>query len=245
MQTEERATARARAGRTREDDTIADNGTWNATKATDDPADRAADRWPAAPAAATGRAPAPRDGVTGRQDRQGRHPVLSGLWTGFTYGLLSLVLLLAALVIVVPQVVGGVPLTILTGSMEPNLPIGSLAVVRPVEPADVRIGDVVTYLPNPDDPTAVTHRVTGIDVHQDGTRTFTLQGDANTAPDDPVAEHQVRGTVWYAVPGLGYVNTAVNGEHRTVVVYVVAGAFLLWAATLWWRAWRARRHRTS
>lgn len=170
-----------------------------------------------------------------------RHPVLSGLWTGFTYGLLGLVLLLAALVIVVPKVVGGVPLTILSGSMEPNLPIGTLAVVKPVEPADVRIGDIVTYLPNPDDPTAISHRVIAIDNHQDGTRTFTVQGDANDAPDDPVAERQVRAKVWYAVPWLGYVNSAVNGEHRTTGVYVVAGVFLLWAVSLWWRAWRGRR----
>lgn len=166
--------------------------------------------------------------------------MLSGLWTGITYGVLALVLLLAALVIVVPRLVGGVPLTILSGSMEPNLPVGSLAVVRPVDPGEIRLGDIVTYLPNPEDPTAVTHRVVGIDTHQDGTRTFTLQGDANASPDDPVQEHQVRGTVSYAVPWLGHVNSAVNGEQRAVAVYVVAGALFLWAISLWWRAWRRR-----
>ncbi|WP_435738435.1 signal peptidase I [Cellulosimicrobium sp. PMB13] len=169
-----------------------------------------------------------------------RHAVLSGLWTGITYGVLALVLLLATLVIVVPRLVGGIPLTILSGSMEPNLPVGSLAVVRPVDPAEIRIGDIVTYLPNPEDPTAVTHRVVAIDTHQDGTRTFTLQGDANASPDAPVQEHQVRGTVAYAVPWLGHVNSAVNGEQRAMAVYVVAGALFLWAVVLWWRAWRRR-----
>lgn len=170
-----------------------------------------------------------------------RHPVLSGLWTGFTYGLLGLVLLLAAVVIVVPKLLGGIPLTILSGSMEPNLPVGSLAVVLPVEPEDVRLGDIVTYLPNPDDPTAISHRVIAIDNHQDGTRTFTVQGDANATADDPVQEYQVRGRVAYAVPWLGYVNSAVNGDQKSVAVYVVAGAFFLWAISLWWRAWRRRR----
>ncbi|MEL7977240.1 signal peptidase I [Isoptericola sp. F-RaC21] len=168
-------------------------------------------------------------------------PVLSGLWAGFTYGLLGLVLLLAALVIVVPKLVGGIPLTILSGSMEPNLPVGSLAVVRPVDAAEIRIGDILTYLPNPDDPTAITHRVIAVDHHQDDTRTFTVQGDANATADDPVQEYQVRGRVWYAVPWLGYVNATVNGEHRAVAVYVVAGVFFLWAVSLWWRAWRGRR----
>lgn len=171
-----------------------------------------------------------------------RRPVLTGLWAGITHGVLGLTVLLAAVVVVVPAVVGGIPLTILSGSMEPNLPAGSLAVVRPVDPDDVRIGDIVTYLPNPEDPTAVTHRVVAVDHHQDGTRSFTLQGDANTTPDDPVQELQVRGRVWYAVPWLGHVNSVVNGEQRTLAVSLVAGALFLWAVTLWVRAWRGRRH---
>jgi signal peptidase len=167
--------------------------------------------------------------------------VLSGLWTGVTYGLLGLVLLLAGLLIVVPRLAGGVPLTILSGSMEPNLPVGSLAVVVPVEPEDVRIGQIITYLPNPDDPTAITHRVTGITHRADGGLTFTVQGDANSAADAPVQDYQVRGRVLYAVPWLGHLNSAVNGDERSVAVYVVAGAFFLWAISLWWRAWRRRR----
>lgn len=174
-------------------------------------------------------------------DAPGRRPVLSGLWTGVTYGLLGLVLLLAGLLIVVPRLAGGVPLTILSGSMEPNLPVGSLAVVVPVEPEDVRIGQIITYLPNPDDPTAITHRVTGITHRADGGLTFTVQGDANSAADAPVQDYQVRGRVLYAVPWLGYLNSAVNGDERSVAVYVVAGAFFLWAISLWWRAWRRRR----
>lgn len=187
---------------------------------------------PRATATPSDPAPAPRD--------RGRHPVLASLWAGSTYGLLALVLLMAGLLIVVPRVAGGIPLTILSGSMEPSLPVGSLAVVVPVEPQDVQIGQVVTYLPNPDDPTAVTHRVTGITHRADGGRTFTLQGDANASPDAPVQDFQVRARVLYAVPLLGYLNSAFNGAERSAAVVVVAAALLLWALRLWWRAWRGR-----
>ncbi|MFC8731427.1 signal peptidase I [Luteimicrobium sp. NPDC057192] len=186
---------------------------------------------PAAPAPATASEP----------ERHGKHPVLSGLWTGFTYGLLALVLVMATLLIVVPKVAGGIPLTILSGSMEPNLPVGSLAVVVPVEPEDVRIGQVVTYLPNPDDPTPITHRVTGITHRADGGYTFTFQGDANAAPDKPVQDYQVRAKVLYAVPWLGHLNNAVNGENKHVALYVVAGGMFVWAGSLYWRAARNRR----
>ncbi|MCB7137272.1 signal peptidase I [Cellulosimicrobium marinum] len=172
--------------------------------------------------------------------RRRARPVLRAVWNGVTYGILALVLFVAAVTIVVPRVEGAVPVTVVSSSMEPTLPVGTLAVVRPVDPADIAIGDVVTYLPNPDDLTAVTHRVTEIRHEADGTRSFVLQGDANSAPDPLVDEEQVRGELWYSVPYLGYVNTAVNGE-RGVAVVVVAAGFFLWAGVLWWKAWRDRR----
>lgn len=160
---------------------------------------------------------------------------------GLGYGLLAVVLLLATVTILVPRLTGSVPLTVLSGSMEPALPVGSLVVVRPVAPVDVQVGDVVTYLPYPDDPTAVTHRVIGITHRADGGRTFLLQGDANGAPDLPVQDFQVRARVWYVVHHLGHVSSAVNGDERHVGVYVVAGVFFVWALRLWRRSWRDRR----
>jgi len=197
---------------------------------------RAVDPEPTAPALApTDTAPTDTE-----PEQRGQHRVLAGLWRGFTYGLLSLVLVMAALLVLVPKVAGGIPLTIRSGSMEPNLPVGSLAVVVPVEPDDVRIGQVVTYLPHPDDPTAITHRVTAITHRSDGGLTFTFQGDANSAPDRPVQDYQVRAKVLYAVPWLGHLNDAVNGKDKHVALYVVAGGLFAWAGTLYWRAARSR-----
>ncbi len=198
---------------------------------------------PAEPAVVDGVAAAPETAPAEatEPEKHGRHPVWSGLWTGLTYGLLSLVLVMAALLIVVPKVAGGIPLTILSGSMEPNLPVGSLAVVVPVEPDDVRIGQVVTYLPHPNDPTPITHRVTAITHRADGGYTFTFQGDANAAPDKPVQDYQVRAKVLYAVPWLGHLNNAVNGENKHVALYVVAGGMFVWAGSLYWRAARNRK----
>lgn len=67
---------------------------------------------------------------------------------------------------------------ITSGSMGSALPTGSLAFDRPVEAADVRVGDVVTF-PRPDAPgTLVTHRV--VARHGEVLRT---RGDANPAAD--------------------------------------------------------------
>ena len=47
--------------------------------------------------------------------------------------------------VVVPRLAGATPSTVLTGSMAPAHPAGSLVVVRPVDIDEVRTGDVITY----------------------------------------------------------------------------------------------------
>ena len=148
------------------------------------------------------------------------------------------------LAVVVPRLVGGVPLTILTGSMEPGLPPGTLVVVRPVDPADIRVGDVVTYQIRPGVPGVISHRVVGITVGAAG-RTFTLKGDANSEPDRAaVVEGQVMGEVWYSVPWLGWLNTGVSAGARAWLVPAVGVALLAYAAFVTGRG-VVRRRRTE
>jgi signal peptidase len=125
--------------------------------------------------------------------------------------LLAATLLLAATCLVLPKALGAVPLTILSGSMAPMMPPGALAVVRPVDASRARVGDVLSYQPEPDDPTLVTHRVVAVSRNAHGVVSLTLQGDANSAPDPhPVRPEQVQGSVMYAVPYFGWVATRLN-----------------------------------
>lgn len=120
-------------------------------------------------------------------------------------------LVLGVVCLVVPKILGAVPLTILSGSMAPTMPAGALAVVRPVDASHARVGDVLTYQAEPDNPTLVTHRVIAVSRNTHGDVSLTLQGDANGAPDEqPVRPEQVRGSVAYAVPYFGWVANRVN-----------------------------------
>ncbi|MGD8194396.1 signal peptidase I [Herbiconiux sp. P18] len=146
------------------------------------------------------------------------------------------------LLVVLPRLAGASAYTVLTGSMEPVLPPGELVVVRPVDPAAVRVGDIVTYQVESGRPAVVTHRVVGVGVDGSGERSFRLRGDANGADDlDPVRPEQLRGVLWYHVPLLGRLNSALTGGQRSVVVPVVVGGLLLYAAIMWGGALRARR----
>lgn len=138
--------------------------------------------------------------------------------------ILLLVVALALLLIVVPKATGSTPLTVLTSSMEPTLPPGTLIIVRPITPDEIRIGDVVTYQIRSGQPGVITHRVTAISSSSAGGRTFTFTGDNNSVADaDQVLPVQIQGRLWYSVPWIGWVNNAVNGQSRSWIVPIIAG----------------------
>ncbi|MEH0109176.1 signal peptidase I [Tersicoccus sp. MR15.9] len=138
--------------------------------------------------------------------------------------------------VVVPRVLGWVPLTVLSGSMSPTIPTGSQVVVRPVQSvpdmARLSVGDVITFAPrNDDDGTLVTHRIVAVGMDAVGAPSFTTLGDANPSADaDPVGPAQLRGVVEYHVPGAGWLATAVSPGQKKVGVHVGAVLLLAYAA---------------
>lgn len=137
-----------------------------------------------------------------------------------------------AVAVVIPRVGGATPYTVLTGSMRPHYPPGTLVVSKPIDPDKLTVGDVVTYQIESGEPEVVTHRIVSVTMTGDGKREFTTQGDANPAADEKrVKPVQVRGKLWYAVPFLGRLNVLFDRKQHQKMVYVAAG--LLAAYALW------------
>lgn len=154
--------------------------------------------------------------------RPGRGP-LRRAWSVVVGVVMVALLALAAAVVAVPALLGATPLTVLTGSMEPALSPGDVVVVRPVDPAQVRVGDVVTFQPVSGDPALVTHRVVGVTWGGERVAGFTTRGDANGASDDPIVPGQVQGRVVYSVPFVGHLT---NASWAPTAVTAVAVALL-------------------
>ncbi|WP_228516649.1 signal peptidase I [Curtobacterium flaccumfaciens] len=164
--------------------------------------------------------------------RSGWRAVVHAVVLGLSTGLLLLVAALAVVLIVVPKATGSMPLTVLTQSMEPTLPPGTLLVVRPTPIDDIRVGDVVTYQIVSGQPAVVSHRVISVSSSSNGERTFVLKGDNNAEADPaPVTAVQIRGVVWYSVPEIGIVNQVVNGS-RSWLIPAVAGVLLTYGAVM-------------
>lgn len=105
------------------------------------------------------------------------------------------------------------PVVLVSGSMAPAMPTGTLVLTRPVPVAEVRVGDVVT-VPVPGGDARVTHRVTGL-TPEGGTTWASLRGDANDA-DDGVA-YPLGGTVLRAAASVPGVGRLVTGTPATVL----------------------------
>jgi len=114
-----------------------------------------------------------------------------------------------------------------TPSMQPDIPQGSLVVVRDVDENDIVEGNDITYTRDAD--TTVTHRVIGIieDFQDSGERGFETRGIDNDDPDFAIVPaSNVVGKVAFHVPRLGRFLTSVRA-HRRVVVGVLVGFVLL------------------
>ena len=112
--------------------------------------------------------------------------------------LIVLVLLLAVALAGI-RLVGITPYAVLSASMTPVYPVGSLVYVRSVDTADIIVGDAITFT---HDSVTITHRVVAVDSQ---TGEFTTKGDANDTPDAvPVSPAEVVGKVAFSLPLLGY-----------------------------------------
>jgi signal peptidase len=150
--------------------------------------------------------------------------------TGLSLGLFAVVLGLVAVIVIIPKILGATPLTILTSSMEPGLPPGTLVVVEPVAPETIIIGDVITYQIESGQAAVVTHRVTEVVSSTTGEPTFILQGDNNAEPDPPVTGAQIQGRLVYSLPWVGNVSSILNGPARATILPILAGGMVLYAA---------------
>lgn len=169
-------------------------------------------------------------------------------WLGAVLGwtVVGACVLAISVAVLIPRIGGATPYTVLTGSMTPKLPPGTLVVVKPVSAASISVGDVVTYQIESGKPAVVTHRIVRVGFDPDGKPLFETKGDANNIADKPwVQPVQIKGKLWYAVPKLGYVNNLISGGQREIALIAIVTFLLGYAAVMFYGALRDRRQSTS
>jgi signal peptidase len=116
--------------------------------------------------------------------------------------------------------------TVLTTSMQSEIPKGSFILVREIDPLDLIVGDNITFMRS--DSVPVTHKI--IDIYDNyegsGERWFQTMGVNNINPDkDLVHEDAVLGKVKLVLPGLGAVISYMNSN--IILVCIIYGLCVL------------------
>ncbi len=94
------------------------------------------------------------------------------------------------------------PVVVISGSMEPGLPVGSMVFTRQADASTVKVGEIVTVPRNDGSTGKITHRVIDAST-SDGVTTLRLKGDANDIEDPVPYQVEQVGEFLFHVPGLG------------------------------------------
>jgi signal peptidase I len=136
---------------------------------------------------------------------------------------------------ILPGVFGLTALTVVSGSMEPTLGVGSLVLDERITPLEAHPGDIVSFPDASRGGALVTHRVRSVQVR--GARAyFVTKVDANNATESwSVATQGDIGRVAHHVPKAGYVRAFFAGTN---VRFIILGCGLLLGFWLLADVWR-------
>jgi len=146
---------------------------------------------------------------------------LKKIWNGVN-GVLITAAALLAIALVGIRLIGIEPFVVLSGSMEPEYPVGSMVYVREAEAAELEVGDVVTF--NIGNGVRGTHRIIEV-IEENGKRSFLTKGDANEyADNNPIFPGDIVGKVIFSLPYLGYLAAFIQqpaGRYAMIAVLAV------------------------
>ena len=109
-----------------------------------------------------------------------------------------LVCIAISMVFALPRVLGYEMYNVVSGSMEPTIPVGSMIYVKSADGENIREGDIIAFVSGS---SVITHRVTenNLEKHE-----LTTKGDANELEDfSKVPYFNLIGVVKFHVPELG------------------------------------------
>ena len=137
---------------------------------------------------------------------------------GVVVDIFLIILVILAILLVGVRVAGIRPYTVISGSMEPEYPVGSIVYVKDIEVKNVEVGDVITFVLD-DKLNVATHRVVGVDFEEGYS---TTKGDANNSNDgSPVYFENYLGKVVACIPYLGYIIEAITRRYFKYIFAVI------------------------
>ena len=132
--------------------------------------------------------------------------------------LILLGVIVAFFPLTVPRLMGYEIYEVVSGSMEPGIPVGSVIYVKEAEPETIQEGDIIVFSR---DGSIVTHRV---EENRYVEGEFVTKGDANSGEDmEPVKYENLEGRVERHIPALGIVMSLLAGNTGKLYAVILVG----------------------
>ncbi len=146
--------------------------------------------------------------------------------------------ILFCLAMALPRLAGIETYVVVSGSMEPSIPVGSLVYAKETDPKALVAGDVIVFYKSNDISQSgasgvdsggvvpITHRV--VENHPD-TGEIITKGDANNQADiSPVTYNNVVGKVVFHIRSLGYLAAPLSTVFgKVAIILVLLAAYIL------------------
>jgi len=117
-----------------------------------------------------------------------------------------------------PDFFGYKTFNIISGSMEPDISIDDIVIVKKVDRLDIRKYDIITFVI--DDQT-VTHRVIGINFY-DGELIYTTKGDKNEVTDtEKILYSQIEGKYVGKIPKAGKLFAFLKNKYVFAAILII------------------------
>ena len=101
----------------------------------------------------------------------------------------------------VPSFMGWKPFIVLSGSMETQISVGDIVVVKEVDTKDLKKGDIIAFKNND---IVITHRIDDVIIDETGNKKYVTKGDNNNTQDEGyVLPEQIEGVFQFKVSRLG------------------------------------------
>jgi len=142
-------------------------------------------------------------------------------------GAALLAAVVVAMLVLLPSLFGWQRYAIVSGSMTGTYDRGSLVLDEVVPVGELKVGDVITYMPPAGDH-LITHRISWIGHDAAGARVFRTKGDANPVADGWTfrLDRETQARVRVGVPYAGYALMAL-GRRDVRMVLIALPALLI------------------
>lgn len=117
---------------------------------------------------------------------------------------IEIVLIAILVLLILSKIVFGIKfLGVMTGSMEPNIHVNDVVIIRKVKQDEINEGDIISFVVDGD---TITHRIIEIEKSENGETLYTTKGDANNIEDETkITFENIKGKYVGKIPKIGII----------------------------------------